>query len=95
HLMSHGLANTPWGGYKYSGIGRTHGKAGFMEMTRQKVIIKDKLTFAKKQLWWHPYNQKVWGGLVGAMEFLYSKNIKDKFSGFCKLFKIISRFFEK
>ena len=31
HLMSHGLAETPWGGFKESGIGRTHGKIGFDE----------------------------------------------------------------
>jgi acyl-CoA reductase-like NAD-dependent aldehyde dehydrogenase len=27
HLMSHGLAETPWGGYKQSSIGRSHGNA--------------------------------------------------------------------
>ena len=28
HLMSHGLAETPWGGFKESSIGRTHGDIG-------------------------------------------------------------------
>ena len=40
HLMSHGLAETPWGGFKESGIGRTHGKSGFDEMTNQMVIVE-------------------------------------------------------
>ncbi len=36
HLMSHGMAETPWGGFKESGIGRTHGEIGFHEMTQPK-----------------------------------------------------------
>ncbi|MCL2479980.1 MAG: aldehyde dehydrogenase family protein, partial [Treponema sp.] len=34
HLMSHGLAQTPWGGFGDSGLGKTHGEAGFREMLR-------------------------------------------------------------
>ena len=29
HLMSHGLAEAPWGGFKNSGLGRSHGRPGF------------------------------------------------------------------
>ncbi len=94
HLMSHGLAHTPWGGVKYSGLGRTHGEDGFYEMVSKKVIIKDTLTFAKKQLWWHPYDKKIWEGLTGAMKFLFFKSIKSKFAGLKNLIKLIKRFFE-
>ncbi|NMC67700.1 MAG: aldehyde dehydrogenase family protein [Spirochaetales bacterium] len=95
HLMSHGLAHTPWGGVKLSGIGRTHGEDGFYEMLSKKVIISDSLTFAKKQLWWHPYSKIIWDGMVGAMKFLYHKSLKEKFDGLKKLFKLLNRFFEK
>ena len=50
HLMSHGLAETPWGGFKMSGIGKTHGKMGFEEMVQHKVVVNDILSFAKKSL---------------------------------------------
>ena len=33
HLLTHGMAETPWGGVKESGIGRSHGELGFDEMT--------------------------------------------------------------
>ena len=32
----------PFGGYKYSGIGREHGRYGFEELTQIKVIAKPK-----------------------------------------------------
>jgi len=38
HLMSHGLPEAPWGGFKLSGIGRTHGRIGFDEMTQDSFV---------------------------------------------------------
>mgnify|MGYP001375878143 CR=1 FL=1 len=95
HLMSHGLANTPWGGVKLSGIGRTHGEDGFYEMLTKKVVIFDSFKFSKKQIWWHPYSKIIWDGLVGAIKFLYSNSLKDKFEGLKNLTRLLKRFFEK
>ncbi|MEW6507553.1 MAG: aldehyde dehydrogenase family protein [Bacteroidota bacterium] len=95
HLMSHGLAETPWGGFKESGIGRTHGKLGFSEMTQPKVIVNDLLSFAKKQIWWHPYNQKIYLGMTGLLNLLYNKNILKKIKSSFHLLKIFPRMFYK
>lgn len=95
HLMSHGLANTPWGGVKLSGIGRTHGEDGFYEMLTKKVVISDSFKFSKKQIWWHPYSKIIWDGLVGAVKFLYSNSLKEKFDGLKNLTRLLKRFFEK
>ena len=72
--MSHGLSETPLGGFKQSGIGRTHGELGFDEMTQTITIVKDILPFVKKNLWWHPFSKNLYDGLKGAMNFLYGKN---------------------
>ena len=40
HLMSHGMAETPWGGCKGSGFSRTHGEAGLAEMSRIRVTVR-------------------------------------------------------
>ncbi|MDP3581792.1 MAG: aldehyde dehydrogenase family protein, partial [Ignavibacteria bacterium] len=95
HLMSHGLAETPWGGFKQSGIGRTHGKLGFDEMTQPMVIVKDILPFVKKNLWWHPFSKKLFFGLKGLLDFLYNKSIGKKANGILNLLKIVPRIFIK
>ncbi|OQW92863.1 MAG: succinate-semialdehyde dehydrogenase, partial [Beggiatoa sp. IS2] len=51
HLYTHGLAETPWGGWKDSGLGRTHGALGLEEMTQAKLINWDILP-SKRNIWW-------------------------------------------
>jgi succinate-semialdehyde dehydrogenase/glutarate-semialdehyde dehydrogenase len=70
HLMSHGLAQTPWGGFGASGLGRTHGEAGFREMLRHKVIINDILPGARREPWWQPYSPKIYRGLIALSNLL-------------------------
>ena len=95
HLMSHGLAETPWGGFKQSGIGRTHGKMGFDEMTQSQVIIHDILPFARQNMWWHPYGKEIFEGISGIVKFLYGKSIFRRAKGLLNLLKIAVRYFSK
>ena len=95
HLMSHGLAETPWGGFKESGIGRTHGELGFDEMTQPLTIVKDILPFVKKNLWWHPYSKNLYDGLKGLIDLLYSKKFSLKLKGLWSLLKVFPRIFRK
>ncbi len=48
------LAQTPWGGPKSSGIGRTHGKLGFLEVVDPLHVHVDK--FKDPDVWWMPYD---------------------------------------
>jgi len=93
HLVSHGMAETPWGGLKASGFGRTHGRIGFNEMTQPQVVVHDILAFAKKNLWWHPYDQSLFRGLLGAMKLFHGRKLKDRLSGLIPLLKILPRVF--
>ncbi len=72
HLMSHGLAETPWGGFGDSGMGRTHGEMGLLEMVRTKVVVNDTLPAAKRNLWWHPYSEKVYQGMEAILSLVGS-----------------------
>jgi acyl-CoA reductase-like NAD-dependent aldehyde dehydrogenase len=85
HLMSHGLAETHWGGYKQSGIGRSHGQTGFDEMTQTKVVVNDLLHGLPKNMWWYPHSKKSYNGIKGVMAFLFSKNFFKKLSGLGRL----------
>jgi len=95
HLMSHGLPGTPWGGFKESGIGRTHGHLGFDEMTQPQVIINDILPFAKRQMWWYPYNTEINSSFSGLVQMLTSNSFFKRVKGFFSLLKILQRFFTK
>lgn len=56
-LYTHGIAQTPWGGMKQSGIGRTHGRAGLLELVAAQHIHANR--FARiKDLWWFPYTPR-------------------------------------
>jgi acyl-CoA reductase-like NAD-dependent aldehyde dehydrogenase len=95
YLMSHGLAETPWGGFKQSGIGRTHGGIGFAEMTQPQVVVHDVIPFARRSMWWHPHDKGLYLGLVGALELLYGKTIAHRLKGLGKLLTIVPRYFTR
>lgn len=95
HLMSHGLAETPWGGFKESSLGRTHGRLGFESMTQPQVIINDILPFVKKDLWWHPFNKKLYDGLTEILHFLYGTSPVKRIKALGNLLSILPRIFKK
>lgn len=95
HSVSHGMAETTWGGFKNSGIGRTHGRIGFDGMTQPLTIVRDILPFVKKDLWWHPFNKNIYDGLKGAMNLLYNKKLSLRLKGAVSLLKIVPRIFMK
>ena len=66
HLISHGIPNLPWGGFKQSGIGRTHGELGLLEMTEPRAIVNDYLPL-NKQFYWTPVPGFVYRRWVGFM----------------------------
>lgn len=53
-LYTHGIASTPWGGVKQSGLGRTHGRAGLLELVNAQHIHVNHLAFIP-DLWWFNY----------------------------------------
>lgn len=57
-LYTSALAETPWGGIKESGIGRTHSDLGMMEFVNVRHIHKPKSRlFVFKSWWWFPYSR--------------------------------------
>lgn len=55
HLYTHGIGQTPWGGFKNSGRGRTHGVEGLLELVQPQHIHTNRITFLP-DAWWLPYS---------------------------------------
>ena len=55
-LYTHAIAQTPWGGTKQSGLGRTHGQAGLLELVRPQHVHVNRLQMIP-DLWWFNYDE--------------------------------------
>ena len=56
-VYTHAVAQTPWGGVKQSGYGRTHGRLGLLELvTPQHIHINGMPRLA--DVWWFPYTKQ-------------------------------------
>jgi succinate-semialdehyde dehydrogenase/glutarate-semialdehyde dehydrogenase len=53
-LYTHGIAQTPWGGVKQSGLGRTHGRLGLLELVTPQHVHVNRLAFLP-DFWWFGY----------------------------------------
>ncbi len=53
-LYTHGIGQTPWGGFKNSGRGRTHGREGLMELVQPQHIHVNRVALLP-DAWWLPY----------------------------------------
>ena len=65
-VYTHGIAQTPWGGVKDSGYGRTHGRMGLLELVHPQHIHVNRLSFLP-DLWWFRYSpgaSRLFGGLA-------------------------------
>jgi succinate-semialdehyde dehydrogenase/glutarate-semialdehyde dehydrogenase len=95
HLMSHGLAEVPWGGVKQSGIGRTHGHMGLEEMTQARTVVDDVLPFVRRDAWWYPHSREVYDGLLGLLHLLYGASLSLRITGGRAFGKTLLRMFRK
>ncbi len=53
-LYTHGIAQTPWGGVKQSGLGRTHGRLGLLELVTPQHVHVNRVS-RLRDLWWFSY----------------------------------------
>jgi len=70
HASSFGEPTAPWGGTRWSGIGRTHGLLGLREMVQPRYVSLDR--GRGPELWWYPYDREFAGLMRSAAPALYS-----------------------
>jgi len=72
-----GIAEAPHGGCGPSGWGRTHGKAGLLEMVQTKYIDVDRLPGREKP-WWYRYGADLERAADGFLKFEFGGGIAAK-----------------
>ncbi len=75
-----GIAEAPHGGFKLSGIGRTHGKMGLAEMVQVKYVDTDLLPGMPK-VWWFGYDRKLKHQMDGFIDVLFARSWGAKVKG--------------
>ena len=72
-----GIAEAPHGGSKHSGWGRTHGKAGLLEMVQPKYIATEHLRGREKP-WWFRYGGNVEKSATAFLNFEFGATMFTK-----------------
>jgi acyl-CoA reductase-like NAD-dependent aldehyde dehydrogenase len=72
-----GIAEAPHGGCGASGWGRTHGKAGLLEMVQTKYIDVDRLPRREKP-WWYRYGPDLERAADAFLQFEFSGSLGAK-----------------
>ena len=72
-----GIAEAPHGGCGASGWGRTHGKAGLLEMVQMKYIGVDRMPRSEKP-WWYRYGADLERAADAFLQFEFSAGIGAK-----------------
>lgn len=72
-----GIAEAPHGGCRQSGWGRTHGKAGLLEMVQPKYIAIDHLPSREKP-WWFRYGGNLEKSANAFLDFEFGANLSTK-----------------
>jgi succinate-semialdehyde dehydrogenase/glutarate-semialdehyde dehydrogenase len=75
-----GIAEAPHGGFKLSGIGRTHGRMGLAEMVQVKYVDTDLLPGMPK-VWWFGYGERLRQQMDGFIDLLFARSWGKKLKG--------------
>ncbi|MFC2161334.1 aldehyde dehydrogenase family protein [Acidobacteriota bacterium] len=93
HLFSFVEPGALWGGVKHTGIGRSHGPYGILELVNIKYISFD---FSKKrtQLWWYPYGDNLLQMLKVSMNVFHHNRFWKKFMALPALLPFFSKIYK-
>ncbi len=79
HLFTFAEPQLPWGGFRESGLGRSHGLPGLMELVEPKGVAK--IHRYLPRLWWYPSDRGLMGIMKGSMEGFFSPSLISRWKG--------------
>jgi len=71
-LNTFACPETPWGGVKQSGIGRTHSMHGLRDLCETRHVNYDRVAFGR-EVWWYPYREGTFKALLRGARLLFGK----------------------
>jgi len=71
-LNTFACPETPWGGVKMSGVGRTHSVIGLRDLCQLRHVNYDRV-HVPREIWWYPYRERTFGWLHRGMKLLFGK----------------------
>ena len=71
-LNTYACPETPWGGVKQSGIGRTHSVHGLRDLCETRHVNHDRLSLPR-EVWWYPYRPGTYKALLRGAKLLFGK----------------------
>jgi succinate-semialdehyde dehydrogenase/glutarate-semialdehyde dehydrogenase len=85
-----GVSEAPHGGWKSSGIGRTHGRLGLEEMVRLKYLDVD-LVPGMKKVWWYGYGEVFEKQMEGFLDMQFARGMGTRLRGVLQATGVIGR----
>jgi succinate-semialdehyde dehydrogenase/glutarate-semialdehyde dehydrogenase len=71
-LNTYACPETPWGGVKQSGIGRTHSVHGLRDLCETRHVNHDWISMSR-EVWWYPYKPGTFRALLRGAKLLFGK----------------------
>jgi acyl-CoA reductase-like NAD-dependent aldehyde dehydrogenase len=71
-LNTYACPETPWGGVKHSGIGRTHSIIGLRDLCETRHVNHDRVALGR-EVWWYPYKEGTFRALLRGARLLFGK----------------------
>jgi succinate-semialdehyde dehydrogenase/glutarate-semialdehyde dehydrogenase len=71
-LATYACPETPWGGVKTSGIGRTHSAIGLRDLCETRHVNHDRLSLPR-EVWWYPYKDATYRALLRGAKLLFGR----------------------
>ena len=71
-LNTYACPETPWGGVKQSGLGRTHSILGLRELCETRHVNVDRVALGR-EVWWYPYKEGTFRALLRGARLLFGK----------------------
>jgi succinate-semialdehyde dehydrogenase/glutarate-semialdehyde dehydrogenase len=84
------ISEAPHGGFKASGVGRTHGRWGLEEMLRVKYVDTD-FTPRVKKVWWFGYGADFKREMENMLNMLYARPLREKVMGALRSMRALVR----